>query len=135
MTRVFSDTSALIALRDAGDSNHERAVGWFNDRLSAGGVRLILTNYVLAETHSFFCRHPQEALAYAERIRKDRIFDIMRASAADEAEAWDILRGSADKTYSFVDAVSFAVMRRCRIASVLAFDEHFRQFGHFAVVP
>lgn len=132
MTRVFADTSALIALRDAGDANHEAAVGWLRE---AAGSRLVLTTFVLAEVHAFFCRAPEAALAYAERIRQDDAFELVRPTSGDEEAAWDILRASRDKTYSFVDAVSFTLIQRLRIPRALAFDSHFRQFGRFEVVP
>jgi len=134
MRSVFADTSGLIALRDAADDHHEAALEWLGEA-SAGGVRLVLTNYILAEVHAFFCRWPETAMAYADRIRTDPIFRVVRASAVDEAEAWSILRKSQDKTYSFVDAVSFAVMKRLRLSAALAFDPHFRQFGRFTVLP
>lgn len=135
MKRVFIDTSALIALRDAGDVNHEAAVEWLRQSLAAGSLRLILTNYVLAEVHAFFCRSPKEALAYASKIREDAAFQIVRVTTADETAAWSILEKSQDKTYSFVDAVSFAVMRRLHIPDALAFDAHFKRYGRFQVAP
>ncbi len=135
MRRVFADTSGLIALRDAGDSNHERAVEWLRGAVSGGAPRLVVSNLVLGEVHAFFCRSPHVALAYCGKIRSDPAFQVVRATPSDEVEAWSILERSQDKTYSFVDAASFALMRRLGIGSALAFDAHFRQFGRFAVVP
>lgn len=132
--RVFADTSALVALRDAGDANHEAALAWMRGAQERR-PKLVLTPYVVAEVHGFFCRAPKVALAYAERIRQDPTFQLVRPSAADENEAWALLASSQDKTYSFVDAVSFAVMRRLRIPQAFAFDDHFRQVGRFEVVP
>ena len=48
---VFVDTSALLALLDADDPEHERAkTAW--DELAAEGVSLVSTNYVVVETVS-----------------------------------------------------------------------------------
>ena len=134
MRLVLADTSALVAMRDSADAHHHAALEWFREA-SAEGVRLVVTNYILAEVHAFFCRWPDAALGYADKIRTDPAFKVVRASAADEAEAWAILHRSHDKTYSFVDAVSFAVMKSLRLNAALAFDQHFRQFGRCTVLP
>jgi len=34
-----------------------------------------------------------------------------------------------DKTFSYVDCSSFAVMERLRITAAFAFDPHFEQYG------
>jgi predicted nucleic acid-binding protein len=135
MKTAFVDTSALVALRDAGDRHHEAAIAWMKNALEEGGLSLVLTNLVLAETHAYFCRTPAAALAYARRLRNDAPFKVVRAEKEDEAAAWTLLDRHRDKTYSFVDAVSFSVMRRLKISSAFAFDDHFRQFGGFAVYP
>jgi hypothetical protein len=46
---VFVDTSALLALMDAGDDNHARAIATW-DRLAGAGRPLTTSNYVLVET-------------------------------------------------------------------------------------
>ncbi|MBI5244906.1 MAG: PIN domain-containing protein [Elusimicrobia bacterium] len=134
MRSVFADASGLIALRDSGDGGHGAATAWLGEALSSGGLRLVLTNYVLAEVHAFFCRTPSVALAYVEKITGDPRFQVVRAGLADEAAAWALLKRAPDRDYSFVDAVSFAVMRRLRISEALAFDKHFRQAGFRVVV-
>lgn len=135
MRRLLADTSFLVALRDSGDSNHEAAVEWLRSALDSGPLKLVVTNYILAEVHAFFCRFPAVAVAYAERLRGDPLFQVVRAGPEVEAEAWALLRRSGDKTYSFTDAASFAVARRLGLREALAFDAHFRQHGRFLVSP
>lgn len=108
-------------------------MGWLRE--APEGSRLVLTTYVLAEVHAFFCRTPKAALAFAEKLRQDATFEVLRPIVADEDEAWALLRTSRDKTYSFIDALSFAVIHRLRIPRAFAFDSHFRQFGRVEVVP
>jgi predicted nucleic acid-binding protein len=52
----------------------------------------------------------------------------------DEVAAVSILRGHDDKTYSYCDALSFAVMERLGIREAIAFDRHFREYGRFIVL-
>lgn len=46
-----------------------------------------------------------------------------------EAEAWAWLRVHDERPYSFVDATSFALMRKLRLTDVLAFDGDFAAAG------
>lgn len=134
MRRVFADTSALVALKDASDQHHSRAFDWLQGFLAGPPGQLVLTNYVLSEVHAFFCRTPSVALEYVDHIDSEPLFRVIRAVPRDERSAREVLRRAKDKSYSFADAVSFAVMDRLNIRTAFAFDRHFRQRG-FALVP
>jgi predicted nucleic acid-binding protein len=45
-----------------------------------------------------------------------------------------ILRSHDDKTYSYCDALSFAVMERLGISEAIAFDRHFREYGRLTLL-
>ena len=135
MNRVFADTSALVALKDSGDEHHAKALEFFEHLLNGARTQLILTNYIACEVHAYFCRTPGVALEYLDALRTHPLFVVVRAGPRDEKKALDILRSSSDKTYSFADAVSFAVMERLLLKSAFAFDRHFRQRGTCAVLP
>ena len=54
---------------------------------------------------------------------------------ADQLDmAFELLRRRPDKSYSFVDAASFVMMRDESIHTALSLDRHFAQEG-FAVIP
>ena len=133
--RIFVDTSALIALKDSSDRWHESALAEFESLRERPGARFAVTNYILSEVHAYFCRTPKVALAYLDHLIAEPAFELVRASARDEQAALDILRSSGDKTYSFADAVSFAVIDRLKIGIAFAFDRHFVQSGRCRVVP
>ena len=40
-----------------------------------------------------------------------------------------MIERNTDKTFSYTDATSFAVMGRLGLKTAFAFDPHFRQFG------
>ena len=65
----------------------------------------------------------------ARRIAVERIDEEL------EAEAWAWLRVHDERPYSFVDATSFALMRRKRIADALAFDGDFAAAGFNELRP
>lgn len=57
-----------------------------------------------------------------------------RVRIEDDLSAVEILRSHEDKTYSFCDALSFAVMERLRIDRAIAFDRHFHDYGRFTIL-
>ena len=135
MKHVFIDTSALIALKDSSDVRHDEALRYFESALSGPSMKFVLTNYLLCEVHAYFCRAPSVALKYVEHLLDNPHFQIARAEERDESRALALLRSSRDKTYSFADAVSFAVMERLDLDSAFTFDRHFKQHGRCRVLP
>jgi predicted nucleic acid-binding protein len=134
MTSVFIDSSYWIALRSRTEVNYQtaREVG---ARLVRERAALMSTTFVFGEIYAWFSRN--------ERMREQVIQDfweqgsirLVDPSHADQKSALQILRQHTDKDFSFCDAVSFVVMRRFQVRCAAAFDEHFRQFGEFEVIP
>lgn len=60
--------------------------------------------------------------------------EVVHADVAAEREAWALLKRYSDQAFSFVDAVSFVVMKRKRLSRAFAFDAHFAAAG-FERVP
>ena len=94
-------------------------------------MTLVTSNYVLDET--FTLLRARLGVKTADTFRQSLIqstqaVKIIRVSVADEAQAWQWF-GKDWTKLSFTDCVSFALMRRLRIARVVSFDEHFRRAG------
>ena len=130
---VFVDTGAYAALVIAVDSNHNRA----NETLTALEQRrtiLFTTNFVVAETYALILARAGRSVAIDLLDRLERSDDlIVRVTEGDEQRALEIVRRYQDKTFSLVDATSFAVMDRLGITLAFTFDRHFAQYG-FRVV-
>lgn len=135
MTRVFVDTGAFVALDLKHDQHHEAAVRAFA-ALMDRRPRLVATNYVFGETYTTLLgrsgRHA--AVRWGSRMRAGSGVDFMHVDADVEDAAWTILESHADTDWSYVDAVSFALMEREGISTAFAFDDHFTQRG-LAVIP
>lgn len=131
---IFIDTSAIIAARDTRDANHEAAIEYLRE-VKAQRRRFLITNFVFAEVHAYFCRNHTVAIELGELLLKDPLFEYVRLSAAEEREAWSVAKRYGDKGFSLVDCMSFVVMHRRKLREVFAFDDHFRQYGHFVVRP
>lgn len=64
-----------------------------------------------------------------------RSLTVEQVDTGTEHQAWQWLRRHDEREYSFVDATSFAVMRRLRIREALAFDGDFAAAGFVEVRP
>ena len=131
---IFVDTSFWIALNARRDRWHAQAVGLFRAYADAP---LMTTNHVVAETWTFARRRYGHEPAV-------KLLDLLGAtdrlvqSFVDrelERDAWDWLRRRDEREYSFVDAASFAVMRRNGIREAFAFDGDFAAAGFVELRP
>jgi predicted nucleic acid-binding protein len=127
------DSSFWILLRDDAEPGHDRIVE-ATRRLLGGRAQLVVTEMVLAETHAYFCRSLPRSLQILDDFENNRAIRCEPTEPPDQREAIQLLRKHRDKTYSYCDAISFAVMRRLGIRKAAAADHHFRQFGEFEVI-
>ena len=135
MTAVLVDTSAFVAMQRTSEREHASALET-TAALVERGVRLVATNYVFAETYNTLLNRTGRWMAFqwGSQARAGSRFEFVRAAREIEDAAWEILESHEDKNWSYVDAVSFALMERDGISTAFAFDDHFRQRG-LAVVP
>lgn len=98
---------------------------------------MVTTNYVIGETWTLLRRRSGHAAAvgFLDRLSSLPDVRVLRVDEATENEAWRWLRVRGEREYSFVDATSFAVMRRRRIREALAFDGDFSAAGFVEVRP
>ena len=96
---------------------------------------MVTTNHVLGETWTPLRRRSGHAAAAGFLDRQQALPDvqIVHVDETGEREAWRWLRARGGREYSFVDATSFAPMRRRRIREALAFDGDFNAAGFVEV--
>lgn len=126
MAQVLVDTSAVYALIDRDDAYHSKAVSLLRS-LPRRGLRPFLTNFIMAETHALFLSRLGPEIARDWLLRQ--VWPVERVTPQDEGKAKEIIQRYTDKTFSYTDATSFAVMERLGIREAFAFDPHFRQYG------
>jgi predicted nucleic acid-binding protein len=125
---IFVDTSFLVAYAVSGDSRHRDAVA-LRDPFSQ--EPLTTSTAVLGETWTTLRRRLGHArtLGWIEGLRALEHLRVERIDGALEDQAWAWLRVHDERPYSFVDATSFALMRKLRIREALAFDGDFAAAG------
>jgi predicted nucleic acid-binding protein len=129
----FVDSSFWIAITFRRDGHHDAARRVWE----SGAGALITTNHVIGETWTFLRRRDGHRLASRFRTRTAESQNLIVVHVDDEleSEAWRWLLRHDERPYSFVDATSFALMRRRRLREALAFDGDFSAAGFLEVRP
>jgi predicted nucleic acid-binding protein len=129
----FADTSFWYAYQDRSDTHHSDALAL----IGPGAGRVVTSNHVLGETWTLLRRRGghHAAVGFIDRVNRLPELEVFHVDEAIEADAWRWLRSHDKRRYSFVDATSFAVMRRRRIREALAFDADFAAAGFVEVRP
>jgi uncharacterized protein len=125
---IFVDTSFWVALMLEPDQAHTSATELFARH---GDTPLATTNLVAGETWTWVRRRfgHRIAVAVLDLLERTPRLQIVRVGRDDELGAWDWLRRRDEREYSFVDATSFALMRRLAIRDALSFDGDFAAAG------
>ena len=140
---IFLDTGFLLALFSKEDLSHKRArqvIEGYQDRPLADLV--LTTNHVVAETITLVrarshrdpkVRH-RIAVEVGRQLFAGHFGRIHQASDEEEQSAFALVEQHADKNYSFVDCLSFAIMKKLGITEAWGVDSDFIHHG-FIVRP
>ena len=132
--RAFVDTSALYALLDEDDEGHDRAGDWFTNVAADETLVLATHNYAVVETAALTHRRLGSE---AVRVLFDAFIPALSVIYVEEElhrRAAAAYLAGLDRSVSFVDRVSFEVMKGLGIEEAFAFDADFDAEG-FRTVP
>ncbi len=131
---IFVDSSFWIATRMTRDAHH-RAAGALLER--SGTEQLVTSNHIRGETWTFLRRRVgyDSAVHFLDRLAGTPRLHVEFVSEDLEREALEWLRRHDERPYSFVDATSFALMRRLGIRDAFAFDGDFAAAGFVELRP
>lgn len=127
MTRVFVDTSAIVALLVPTDAAHSAAKTIFG-RLQGRESTLITTSYNLVETYALLDRRFGRDAVVSFREGFAPLLEVVWVDRALHDRALDLLLDHPHGV-SLVDAVSFVAIDDYLIDEVFAFDQHFNRQG------
>jgi len=128
---VLWNSSAILALLDADDADHERAVA-IARRIAAEKRPSFITNYIEVEAHALLLRKLGRTLAREWLLTGG--LPVIRALPEEEDRAREIIARHSDKDWSLGDAISFAVLEARGIRRAFTFDRHFLQYGRIEVL-
>jgi uncharacterized protein len=128
------DTSGFFALIDKRDPMHGKAVRWVEKQRKR--IRPVSTEWVIGETCTLLVARKRSHLVA-------RFLDYIDDSAAlvlvnpDEMllhAAKAMIRQQAEQGYSFVDCLSFCLMKERSIRNAFTTDTHYRKAGFSALL-
>lgn len=127
MQPAFADTFFFLALLNARDAAHPKAVAFARD----GDRRLVTTVWVLTEVADG-CAARGNGAAFIELL--DALLDSPEIEIVPPTGEWfdagvTLYRDRSDKRWTLTDCISFEVMRRLEITDALTGDRHFEQAG------
>jgi len=127
MNRVFVDTSGWYAYAREDEPAH----GPVRKAIEQWEGRLVTTDFVFDEivTLARMRLGSAHAARIGDTLLDPGVVELVRLLPEDFEDAWALFKKNKDKSWSFTDCSSFAVMRRLRLTSAVATDRHFRQAG------
>ncbi len=123
---VLVDTSAMAALANRHDDNHQHARAIWR-RMQRERCRPFTTNVLIIETHTLLLIRSHHTVARAWLTAQP--FPETWVTEQEYAAAGQLITEYDDKDFSLADATSFVVMERLHTRWAFTFDEHFAQYG------
>lgn len=135
MSRMFLDTSFVIALSIEDDEYHTVAKLW---------AEYILQNRCMIITHQGILLEIGDALSKPQWrtkaadilnfLRQDRTVEIISMTQELIDSAFQLFVSRSDKSWGMTDCLSFVVMQQMNLKSALTADQHFTQSGFRALL-
>lgn len=130
---LFVDSSAFIAIVNAGDNWHGKALELLG-KIEKGDLefkRIVTSDYVIDETitRMRFSVGYKEAVEWGRNILVSNVVERINVDEEIFNRAWELFEKYDDKMLSFTDCTSFSIMEKMGIRKVFAFDEDFDKVG------
>jgi uncharacterized protein len=133
-SEVLLDTSGFFALMDARDPAHLKARRWIGSQ--RGRARPVTTEWIIGETCTLLVarKRPHLVGRFLDYLELSTALQVLNPDEGLLVSAKQLIRRQAEQGYSFVDCLSFCVMKERRISQALTTDEHFRKAGFSALL-
>lgn len=125
---IFVDTGVFVALRNADDEFHERSKELMKRALKSEFGRIYTSDYVIDEavtTALVRTRRHDFAVDLGKYVIESPRIIKLRVEDDSFREAWGKFQSLKDKTMSFTDCTSLALIEKFGIKQILSFDADF----------
>jgi predicted nucleic acid-binding protein len=130
MSKVFLDTSYLLALELSKDQNHAAAKQHWQTIIQSR-PSFVTSSYVFDEVVTYFNSrgfHPK-AVEVGNNLLHSPSVEFIQVDEVLFYEGWEYFQQHQDKDYSLTDCISFEVMQKLKIDTAFSFDNDFVQAG------
>lgn len=130
MSKVFLDTSYLLAVELTRDQNHLAAKQHWQVVVQAP-PQFVTTSYVFDELVTYFNSrgYHEKAVQIGNDLLISPSVESIHVDQSLFLEGWEYFQQHQDKDYSLTDCLSFVVMKQLNSEVVFTFDGHFAQAG------
>jgi predicted nucleic acid-binding protein len=127
MRRAFLDSSAIYALADRNDTDHENVLGFYRER----ATEYLTHEVILLEAFSLIAKrlHKEAAIDWIDALKRSPRLNIVPPSPELIERGWQRCARFADKEWDWIDCISFEFMEANRLRDALSLDHHFAQAG------
>ncbi|NLF73740.1 MAG: type II toxin-antitoxin system VapC family toxin [Candidatus Anammoximicrobium sp.] len=132
MKTVFADSFYFLALWNAEDRGHAKALAFTNDYHEA----MLTTDWVVVELGDALARPPnrERFLRLFRVLQRQPELTIIPASRSLLHDGLKLYENRPDKDWSLTDCISFVVMQQEGVTEALTGDKHFEQAGFVALL-
>ncbi len=125
---LLIDTSALIAVRNADDKNHKKAVKLMIDILRGKFGKIFVSDYIFDEavTLAYIRTRRKEFARDIGTFARARPINLRFIEPVDFEKAWELYFKYEDKPLNFTDCTNLALMDRVGIETIFSFDKEFK---------
>ena len=133
-SEVLLDTSGFFALMDARDPAHLKARRWLGSQ--RGRAQPVTTEWIVGETCTLLVARKRRHLVgrFLGYLKQSTALLVVNPDEGLLVSAKQLIRRQAGQGYSFVDCLSFCVMKERSISQALTADERFRKAGFSALL-
>ncbi len=123
------DTSGFFALMDKRDPMHDKAVAWIEAQRKK--IRPVSTEWVVGETCTLLVarKRPHLVTRFLDYVDSSAALLLVNPDDTLLRAAKALIRQQARQGYSFVDCISFCLMKERSIRNAFTTDIHYRKAG------
>ena len=135
MSRVFIDTSYIVALAFYSDTFHQQAhqlAQW----VERENVQAVTTRAVLLEIGNALSkrRYRYRGIQIIDKLEQNPFVEIVPLTESLYERAFNLFKQRSDKEWGLVDCISYVAMKDADITQALTGDRHFQQMGFRALL-
>jgi predicted nucleic acid-binding protein len=134
VNETLFDTSGFFALMDERDRLHYRAVAWIE--VQRRKMRPVSTEWIVGETCTLLVarKRPHLVARFLDYVDSSSALLLVNPDDTLLRAAKAMIRQQAEQGYSFVDCVSFCLMKERGIRNAFTTDTDYRKAGFAAVL-
>jgi len=128
------DTSGFFALVDERDPAHDKAVAWIEAQRKK--MRPVSTEWIVGETCTLLVarKRPHLVARFLDYLNSSTALLLVNPDDMLLQAAKALIRQQAKQGYSFVDCISFCLMKERSIRNAFTTDVHYRKAGFTATL-